>query len=420
MPSVRRGLVCRLAGPLQAPLLLLLKDYRLLVNRAVREALDQGLTSRGSLTKFSQGLAREYRILGTHARTAAGTALSLVKGHRRRLRKGRASSVPYCRREFLIADDSSFHLNAETGHLRLSLRNGEWTGFDLVLSAHHRATLASSTIKQLRLRPDRAVLIIEKTVPEPFVPTSLLALDTNERSLDGVLTTRSGSTPVVAPYPDVGEVQHRHFVRRRRLGRKKAHDRRVSRRLGGREGRRERARVTQRLHLLSKGLVRAAEVHGAALALEDLHLSTGSRRLRGSRRMRRRLSSWPQRELHRQLEYKAAERGAPVLKINPAYTSKTCPVCGVIKDRRRRVGRVFVCDSCRWRCDRQRNAGLNICRTALAELPEGAMKLGLGGLRLDPNALAHDAMILLYSPGSAGAHEGSGRRGRNASASPPE
>ncbi len=126
--------------------------------------------------------------------------------------------------------------------------------------------------------------------------------------------------------------------------------------------------------------------------------------------MRRRLSSWPHRELHRQIEYKAEERGVPVIKVDPRYTSKTCPRCGEIKQRRSRVGRVSVCDKCGWRKDRQINAGLNICNTALAELPE-AMRRGLGGLRLDPDALADDAVILLYSSGNAGAHGVSGRPG---------
>ncbi|MCI4336828.1 MAG: transposase, partial [Thermoplasmata archaeon] len=46
------------------------------------------------------------------------------------------------------------------------------------------------------------------------------------------------------------------------------------------------------------------------------------------RRARRRLSSWPRRELHRQLLDKAEERGVPVLWVDPAYTSRSCPVCG--------------------------------------------------------------------------------------------
>ena len=413
MPSVRRGLACRLAEPLPSEILSLLKDFRLLVNQGIREALNKGLTARGSLTKFSQRLAREHQMHGSHAYSATDIAISLSKGHRRRLRLGKVSSVPYCRTPFLNADDDTFHLNPETGHVRLSLRSGAWSSFNLVLSDHHRSILASATVKQLRLRPDSAVLVIERPVPESYIPIALMALDTNERSLDGVMTRAEGSVPVVVPYPDVAIIQHRHFIRRRKLGRKKANDRRVGRRLGGREGRRERARVTQRLHLISRGVVREAEERGAALVLEDLHLPQRKGWGRGwSRRMRRRLSSWPQRELHRQIEYKAEERGVPVLKVNPAYTSKTCPRCGVIKDRRSRVGRVFVCDACHWRCDRQRNAGLNICRTVLEELPQGAMRRGLGDLWLDPDALANDAMMLLYAPGHAGGHERSGRSGR--------
>ena len=70
---------------------------------------------------------------------------------------------------------------------------------------------------------------------------------------------------------------------------------------------------------------------------------------------------------------------------------------------------MFVCGKCGWRMDRQLNAGLNICRTALAEPPEGAMRRGLGGLRLDPDALVDDAVILLYALGNARAQGVSGR-----------
>ncbi len=395
--------------PLSPPVLTLLTDFRLMVNRGVREALEKGLTAKSSLDKFSQGLARELRVHGAHARTAMATALSLDAGHRRRLRKGTRAHIPYVRTPFLVADDATFHLNTETGHLRLSLRNSEWAGLDLRLSDWHRSVLATRRIKQLRLNAHRAVLVLEADAPEPYDPRAVLALDTNERSLDGILLEPETVAPVVVPFPDVATIQHRHFARRRKLGRKKAHDRRVGRKLLRREGRRERRRIVQRLHLLTKMLVAEAKARRAALALEDLHLPPGGGR---GPRMRRRLSSWPRRELHRQLEYKAEEQGVPVIKVNPRNTSKTCPKCGEVKERRSRIGRVFVCASCGWRCDRQLNAGLNICRTVLREAPKGPSNSGLGGLWLDPDALPKDAMRLLYSPGRAGAHGRSGREGR--------
>jgi len=384
-----------------------MQDFRLMVNKSIRFAMENNLTAKGSLVKLAQSMAKEYHLNFQHARTATEVALSLSKGHRRRLRKGKECKLPYVYKPFLRADDSTFHVSMENGHVRLSIRAGEWSGFDLILSSYHLDALASGKVKQLTLNEKKAVLVIEKEAPEQYVPSLVIALDTNERSLDGVSLSSYGVVPITVPFPDVSIVQHRHFVRRRKLARKKRRDRRVGRMLLSKEGKREHDRVSQRLHLVSKGLVRAAEQAQAAIVLEDLRLPRGGGR---GRRMRRRISSWPQRELHRQIEYKAEELGVPVIKVDPRYTSKTCPRCGEIKQRRSRVGRVFVCDKCGWRMDRQLNAGLNICRTALAELPE-AMRRGLGGLRLDPDALADDTMILLYSSGSAGAHGVSGRPG---------
>lgn len=386
-----RSLVFSLDEPLPPDIRALMADFRLMVNRGLREASEKRLTARGSLTSFSQELAREYRVNSAHARIATDVSLSLLKGHRRRLRKGLTGKVPYVMRPFLRADDKTFHVDLDKGRIRLSLRNGQWSSFPIPVSDYHRAALADGAVKQLVLTPQRAVLVLERVNQPPYVPESLIALDTNESSLDGVEVSSQGTSPVILRYDEVRRVQFRHFVRRRAISRKKAHDRRVKRRLLAAEGRRESARVGQRLHQLAKGLVETAKAKHAAIALEDLHLPRGGGR---GRSFRRRLSSWPQRELHRQLLYKAEARGVPVILVNPRYTSKTCPRCRERKERGSRVGAVFRCESCGWRCDRQLNAGLNIARTALGETPE------LGGLWLDPDALLKDGRIPLYEPGS--------------------
>ncbi|ADI31365.1 zinc ribbon domain-containing protein [Staphylothermus hellenicus] len=52
------------------------------------------------------------------------------------------------------------------------------------------------------------------------------------------------------------------------------------------------------------------------------------------------------------------EMRAPVKKVDPYFTSKTCPLCGYVnKDLR---GQVFECPRCGWRIDRQKNASINI------------------------------------------------------------
>jgi putative transposase len=265
-------------------------------------------------------------------------------------------------------------------------------------------------------------LVWAKELPVPYVPKDLLALDTNESSLDGVHLPLAPSTGkpgnfVRAQFPDIRRIQTCAFLLRVKLGSRKADDRRLARLLLGKVGRREHHRVEQRLHLLINRLLAFAEAHRAAIALEDLTHPVGKklfggkglrwRRCGAARSMRRRLSNWPRRELHRLIRYKAEDRGVPMYFVDPRNTSKTCPRCGVISDRRKRVGAIFDCAACGWRSDRQLNAGLNIARIARAERPE------LGGLMLDPDALPKEVRIPLYPPATADGHERSGREGRD-------
>jgi putative transposase len=247
---------------------------------------------------------------------------------------------------------------------------------------------SSWNLGSLTVTPDRIIVAVRKEAPDPYEPTSAIALDTNETSLDGVVAGNSGGVLVTVPFPDVRVVQATHFRRRRRLARKKAHDRRVMRRLLRREGRRERNRVVQRLHLISKGLVETAKDAKAAVVLENLKMPQGGGR---GRRMRRRLSSWPLGEVHRQIEYKALAAGVPVIKVDSAWTSKTCPACGA--RRRDRVGKDFVCLACDWEMNRQHNAALNILNTALASNEALARAVWFR-----PAALRNDVVIPLYDP----------------------
>jgi IS605 OrfB family transposase len=348
-----------------------------------------------------------HRITGQHAIVAANLALSIAKAHRQRTRRGGSATIPYIRRRFIRTNTRTFHFDPDTGKFRLSLRYGEWASGSVLVSQHHRETLSTPgvRVKQLHVTEDRVVLFLEHEVPDRYSPKAILALDTNESSLDGVLVTKRSARWVRAAFPEVRTVQARHFSRRRYLGRKKALDRRLARVLLRREGRRERHRVKSRLHVLSKQIVEAAARKKSAIALEDFSKLARSRGWASSR-FRRRMSSWPRGELHRQIEYKAAERGVPIYWVNPFRTSITCPRCGEITRPRSRVGTMFDCAHCGWSKDRQLNAGMNVARTVLRENVE------LGGLRLDPDALSKDVVRPLFALGPPRANGRSGRRGR--------
>ena len=387
------------AGEVPASLVWLMKEFRILVNKSIRIALRDDIRSRFRLTRVAyRTLSAEHDVYKQYIPSAFEVALATLKTYRRRVRRGRRTNVPYLRRLMLKAENQSYWLDRETGRLRIPIRGTEGVQLHLPLSEWHRSFLGNPSwgLGSLTVVPDKIILVVRKDAPTTYVPGSAIAFDTNEDSLDGVETDGEKARLVTLPLADVRQVQATHFRRRRRLAKKKAHDRRVSRRLLRKEGWRERNRIRQRLHRVSKSLVASAIERRAAIILEALTLrgAGGS-----SRRMNRRLSSWPRREIHRQIEYKAALAGVPVIKVNPAWTSKTCPACGA--RRRDRVGKDFVCLVCDWEMDRQHNAALNILKSALASHEALAR-----AVRFQPGALRRDAVSPLYDlPAREGARE---------------
>jgi len=371
------------------PLDWLLSEFRLLVNESIRIALREDIRSRARLARAAyQVLGQRHVVHKQHIPSAFEVALSVLNAHRRRLKRKKRTSVPYMQRLMLKAENQSYWLDRETGRLRIPVRGTEGVQLHLPLSKWHRFFLSDPSwrLGSLTVVPGKIIVVVRREAPTAYEPEGAIALDTNEDSLDGVVASDEDLVLTRLPFADVRRIQQTHFRRRRRLATKKAGDRRVMRHLLNREGRRERNRVRQRLHLVSKRLVQFAKNGKAAIVLEDLTLHGAGGR---SRRMNRRLSSWPRSEIHRQIEYKAALAGVPILKVNPQWTSKTCPVCGA--RRRDRVGKDFVCLACDWEMDRQINAGLNILKTALA-LNEALAR----AVRFQPGALRHDVVSPLY------------------------
>jgi len=360
-----------------------------MTNRSIRVALARNIRSRKRLVHEAYAdLSRDHAVYKQYIPSAFEVALGVLKVHRRRLKLGKPTRAPFMRRLMLKAENQSYRLDRDTGILDLPIKAGEYVRIRLPVSTWHRSFLSDASwgLGSLTLVPGKLVITVRKTAPAAYEPISAIALDTNEESLDGVVARGNDTTFVVIRLGGVREVQATHFRRRRKLATKKANDRRVAQRLLAREARRERNRVRQRLHVASRDLVCAAKRIRSVIVLEKLTLrwSGGF-----SRRMNRRRGSWPRGEIHRQIEYKAALAGVPVIKVNPAWTSKTCPVCGA--RRRDRVGKVFVCLMCDWEMDRQINAGMNILKTALASNEALAR-----AVRFQPGALRHDAVSPLY------------------------
>jgi len=254
-----------------------------------------------------------------------------------------------------------------------SFREWDWTFSLTLLNSRERLETAMGDYQKGRLKaqtPTSATLVkrhdgtyflhvqLKRTAPAPYTPTGTLGVDLGRRrvAVDSDATVHE-ATEVNSPrarYPKV-----RRSLQRK--GTKKAT--RLLKRLSGRETRHMRAIN----HRISKHLVHTAHTTQRQIALEDL---TGIRQRTPVRKPHRYCHhSWSFYQLRQFVAYKAQTAGVPVVLVDPAYTSKTCHLCG---HRGYRSGLRFICTTCGV-FDADLNAAQNIAaRGARVTEPEGA------------------------------------------------
>ena len=73
--------------------------------------------------------------------------------------------------------------------------------------------------------------------------------------------------------------------------------------------------------------------------------------------------SWPYYDLEQKLIYKAAANHQRVVKVDPAYTSQTCPVCGhTERANRDKRNHIFRCKHCGYTSNDDRIGAMNLHR----------------------------------------------------------
>jgi len=122
-------------------------------------------------------------------------------------------------------------------------------------------------------------------------------------------------------------------------------------------------------HQVSKALVKNNPKH-TLFVLEDLSgIRNATERVRTKDRY---VSvSWPFYDLEQKLIYKAKQNQSTVIKVNPAYTSQCCPVCGHIeKDNRNKKIHLFCCKNCGYKSNDDRIGAMNLYRMGINYLED--------------------------------------------------
>ena len=141
----------------------------------------------------------------------------------------------------------------------------------------------------------------------------------------------------------------------------------------GRVSERDTLSHRQRLHRYTSKIVKSSDF----IAVEDLAIANMSRSAAGDADnpgkgvsaksgLNRSILEQGWGYIAQMLEYKAGRAGIPFVKVEPAYTSQTCPVCGVI-DAASRQKRRFACVACDYENDADINGAINVLSRALVE-----------------------------------------------------
>jgi putative transposase len=341
--------------------------FRVIVNDCIRIGLETGVSSMQRLSCLSyQRLRTEHRqssLLSCFYLTAISKAAGVLAARKKSVKRGITSKDPYLKYPLLIScysfkitDDGSLRFSVGTREKKKNIR--------VPLNKHTIKAISGSGVKvrSFTITSKALSLSIRKEVSE-YAPKSFYGIDRNASNVT------YGNLRKAIQF-DLKKVEEVARSTRQIVRSFKRNDVRIRRKLSAKYGRRRSDRVNQLLHRVSKTIVEDASQNQGTLVFEEIE---GLRKLyrKGNfqgKNFRARMNSVPWYEIKRQIEYKAAWNGVPVIQLTRGETrgtSKNCPVCGerLQEDRYSRVHRRELwCKRCgKWR-DRDLVAVMNISR----------------------------------------------------------
>ena len=348
--------------------LYLLEQFRQMLNDCVRIGLVENVTSLKSLSLKAYEQLAGYDMMSYYKVCAVSRATGILRNYRKAKRLGKPVKEPHASRPQLVTC-YGFRIRGR----RLLVPFKPKQPIRIPLNSHTLEVLSQPPISP------RSIMLTDQTISitfaksiAPMEPVGFIGVDNN---LDNIATVDSNSS--LARY-DTSKATMIKAKDREVMSHMTRNDARVRRRVYRKYGQKQRNRVTQLLHHISKQVVAHAKENRFGIVMERL---TGLRRLyrrsdRQSRWYRARMNSWSYVALQRQIEYKAHWEGIPVIYVNPRGTSAKCSICGaqMVSEE----NRMLRCGSCEFTVDRDVNAAKNI----LAR-----------GLRFGPVAPATEAMV---------------------------
>ncbi|MGI0004510.1 MAG: RNA-guided endonuclease InsQ/TnpB family protein [Candidatus Nitrosotenuis sp.] len=328
--------------------------FRFCTNEAIRIGSQKQNTSRFSMHKeLYLKLRGDFYAKYVHG--SLECAASKLKQYRKAGRKKHDPKIPYVWKSMFKLDNQSYKIS--DGHIRIPIKARQYCVIKLtsyVLEQLENTKLGSITVTESKL-----IISYSKEIEEQK-PSDFVAID---RNLDNITTFDTKNDLAVHDLHKATKIKERY---RRVKSRFRCNDIRIRKKIFQKYGAKEKNRVHQILHSVSKKVV--SENKG--IIMEDIK---GIRKLyrKGNgqgEKFRHKMNSWSFYELQRQIEYKARWLGLPVKYVKAYGTSSKCAVCGsgMVPEEHR----TLFCPCCNVAVDRDINAARNILARGTRDVPD--------------------------------------------------
>ena len=327
--------------------------FRFCTNEMIRVSVQKNLTSRGAMhNEFYKNMRGDF--IAKYIQSAASTAKARLKLYRTTKKKKPNVKIPYIKRNMITLDNQSFKI--QDGIIRIPIKPYEY--IFIKLHSYVIKQLVDTKVGSITITPEKLIISYSKEIIE-IIPDHHVGID---RNLDNCTSFDTTGKFMVYNLEKTNQIKEKYKIVKSHF---KRNDIRIRKKLYSKYGKKEKNRVHQLLHNVSKKIVS----QGQGIVLEDLK---GIRKLyrKGNsqgKKYRGRMNTWSFYELQRQIEYKALWAGLPVQYVNANGTSSKCSKCGVklISEE----NRMMSCASCKSIVDRDINASRNILNRGMRFVP---------------------------------------------------
>jgi putative transposase len=350
-----------------------MESFRLMCNDAIRIGIETNSSSLKCLSNLSYGSLKEYDVPSHYKLCAISKAAGILAARKKSIRRGFPTKRPYLSKQVLL---SCYGIRIKDGNLLIPLGDHRFEAIHLNARTLGVVAQPGLIVRSFTLTDHSLSICIAREVEEMKVEGRMVGIDRNLRSVT------VGNEDKVTYY-DVSRVVEIGETTRSIIRSLKRNDARIRKKIAGKYGSRRQERIRQILHRISKRIVEEARSNRQGITFEEIR---GIRKLyrKGNgqgRNFRGRMNSWPFAELKRQIEYKAAWEGLPVITLTRNETKGTtmdCHRCGErLQDSRNRPRQLW-CSKCeRWE-DRDLVAVMNISRRGWLRFDQSQKEGGKG------------------------------------------